>query len=88
MRRGTSNHSNASGGGGHGGKGGGARDGHVRVAVRVRPLLPDEVAQECTACVSHPKPNVVNVGATHMFTYDYAFPLETTQVSAAAVTLQ
>jgi len=63
-------------------------DGHVRVAVRVRPLLPAEIAGKCTECVSHPGPRMVAVGSTHQFTYDYAFPASSSQVWADMVAVK
>lgn len=47
-------------------------DTKVRVGVRVRPLLPGEVAARARSCVSHPSQRSVAIGSK-AFTYDHTF---------------
>lgn len=70
----------------------------VRVGVRVRPLLPREVAQDAPQVISHPSEKQVLVdsgsgnASPHRFTYDHVFPVHASQrdlyASTAAQMLQ
>eukprot|EP00903_Cladosiphon_okamuranus_P005837 g5778.t1 len=70
----------------------------VRVGVRVRPLLPREVAQDAPQVISHPSEKQVLVdngngnASPHLFTYDHVFPVHASQrdlyASTAAQMLQ
>lgn len=66
----------------------------VRVGVRVRPLLPRELAQDVAQVISHPseKQVLVDGNEAHRFTYDHVFPMHASQrdlyASTAAQMLQ
>lgn len=70
----------------------------VRVGVRVRPLLPREVARDAPQVISHPSEKQVLVdngngnASPHRFTYDHVFPVHASQrdlyASTAAQMLQ
>ncbi|KAK7067055.1 Chromosome-associated kinesin kif4a [Halocaridina rubra] len=53
----------------------------VRVAVRIRPLVPRETQEGCQECidVTEGEPQIVINGSDKAFTYDYAFPVHTSQ---------
>ncbi|TDH69477.1 hypothetical protein CCR75_005881 [Bremia lactucae] len=54
------------------------KDGSVRVAVRIRPMLPREVASNAATCVqkSHEAKNAIKLcdGVERTFTFDHVFP--------------
>eukprot|EP00742_Colponemidia_sp_Colp-10_P010914 GILJ01012048.1.p1 GENE.GILJ01012048.1~~GILJ01012048.1.p1 ORF type:complete len:2113 (+),score=435.57 GILJ01012048.1:1-6339(+) len=52
---------------------------NVRVAVRVRPVLPKEKAEKCAECVRVLEGNQVVIGANRSFTFDYAFQHNSSQ---------
>mmetsp|Transcript_98105 Transcript_98105/g.194233 ORF Transcript_98105/g.194233 Transcript_98105/m.194233 type:complete len:1420 (+) Transcript_98105:41-4300(+) len=53
---------------------------NVRVAARVRPLLPREQAANCCSCVTvHPESNQLIVGTRRAFAFDVAFDVDSTQ---------
>eukprot|EP00931_Biecheleriopsis_adriatica_P076220 TRINITY_DN49953_c0_g1_i1.p1 TRINITY_DN49953_c0_g1~~TRINITY_DN49953_c0_g1_i1.p1 ORF type:complete len:1308 (+),score=333.01 TRINITY_DN49953_c0_g1_i1:84-3926(+) len=55
-------------------------DTNVRVAARVRPLLPREMAANCCSCVTvHPGVNQLVVGTKRAFTFDMVFDTDVQQ---------
>ena len=51
----------------------------VRVAVRVRPMASQEIAEGCTRCVRQPPSEPVICLGDHTFTYDHVFDARCTQ---------
>ncbi|CAE8627530.1 unnamed protein product, partial [Polarella glacialis] len=53
---------------------------NVRVAARVRPLLPREQASDCCSCVTvQPGSNQLVVGTKRAFAFDVVFDIDATQ---------
>lgn len=54
---------------------------NVRVAARIRPLLPRDTAQNCCSCVTvHPNVNQVVVGTRRAFTFDLVYETDASQL--------
>lgn len=59
----------------------GEEDTNVRVAARIRPLLPREIASNCCSCVTVVAGNrQVTVGTRRAFAFDVVFDTDSTQV--------
>lgn len=55
-------------------------DTSVKVAVRIRPLSPEEASNDDNSCISHvPKENQIVAGSDLYFTFDYTFDSDASQ---------
>ncbi|DAZ96700.1 TPA: hypothetical protein N0F65_009167 [Lagenidium giganteum] len=64
------------------------KDGSVQVAIRIRPLLPKEIAANAAVCVQAQENAVCLTTANKCFTFDNVFPLYATQTDLYATALQ
>ena len=61
----------------------------VKVALRIRPLVPREKAEACSECLrSHVSLQQIILGKDKLFTYDYVFPQSSPQIEIYESTVQ